>query len=1348
MANFNQYQNRGKKYNKHNYVEVLESITPKLYTDQDIKTFGQQVSPLDLILKTHIDIANNFNTIFNISATVEGSALRDFSGIASLFIKQNNPLKLDSFDFNRLVLKPLGVSLSNFNTSSDFKDYVVSSLLPNITLNSPNYLFGFQNKAQAHDYLIDTLSWLYFLNIGNNSSYAYQPSGYVADLLINKIFYGETITLNDGIKGLENFIWRNYGVCSLFQNLVPTPFVSSTDTYSSGLQSLTKLETLIDVLYSPLASDKNDVRVKNAFDDYISIGEYPQNLESAGAFYKLLKSVAFGMFDINDQINSILFVHSIDDCPDKYLPYLADIIGWELIGPNPDKWRMQLKNAVAIYKAKGTKRALELVTDTLFGINNSDSEVVNANLKELWESYVPNLLYYALVTECPFLESFETWRLDLANSLGISDYSQDSMDTNVRFVVDDIIKRAIGLFPDRFYLGNSIFGTNLVATGSLFDDQNNFMFNYRGRTVNFPPWEMEKYYVECSLTKEMLNYFYDRLVCLGVRKDFADSWYDYIFENVLSSEKESPRNGFLFFTANNEIPPNYDNILKNLDQNKYKYLPLWNGKSSHFKLGLDVGTFSINTDELQFGSYTGLDSVTRAVNLFTPAHAIPLLDINATDFDIAGYNEIICESVLGTPDDLFLSGVVAGYEISGMNMSSLGRVFKRTDVDLLADQVYASTVPISNIKRNSQRRRSLKNLIPKDGWYFRDGFNMPPYLAPSTVQNYNNYLPLGYIPSSGKYESIPDYNSLPQVYVKCEDLTSNSVINGVTTSATFPCRGISYSVSSCAAYSTRSDVDPIVPVIFNQIQLRAYRDSEHLASGGPVYYIDGDPVRNSANTSAGPNSQEDFFGFEFNKGIHAAYKKYVSFFSGHDLSEGAFDLSTTVVSKISATNILSLLEDTAGDGSTDLFLLQLNPLVYKEGPKTIINKTGGKNIISHAYGPILYNGFFDIAGSAATSYNLVNTTLVGEEKIIDGYYTQVMSTSGAASGTYIASTLNSLYVQVPEFRNPHILSGIEFVDSSGLGDNRASFALYSLSPSDAREGQENFSYYNSLLKVKSPDIYSFSRVRFNLKQYADYNSFLPEHLFDLRFRYFVSREPGSNFGANIDYSIGGGLIGIWIHTSPENGYTWTYTPEGVWKIHSVSDLTIEKVQLELSHLNSYPFTTLPQPVTSSLIPCINQVSSTSSHSFIGLENIPGQLFKEFKLTFNTFNPPICIPNYYSPQGTSVHRTDQEYVIEVFFRPTLGSYSELLNGYALYDSIIIRDLDLVHDVSGYTPFDLLKTFRFFTDIADSRASRNSTISSGTFETSGGSRLSYRYHPDWGTQSKSAGFNQYTQIDMKS
>lgn len=1298
MSTFSQFEDRGKKYFKHNYIEVLESLTPAFYLNDDLSTFGQQVSPIDEIINSHIDTVKKFNTIFNISGTTEGSALRTFSGAAGYFIKQNDPLKLDAFDFERLILYPLGRRFKEFSTSAEFKSYVVSTLLPNIRLNSPNYLFNTRNKAAAHDYLIKNLSWLYFLNKADSSSLRYQPSSYVSDLLVNKLYYGETIRLNDGIKGLTNYIWRNYTTCSLFSPLIPTSYKQGSEKFTSGTQSLEKLETLIDVIYSPLLSDAKDTRVQDAFDNYIAVGDYKKTAESAGAFRKLLVAISYGMFDINDQVSNILLLHSIDDCPDQYLPYLAEIIGWELIGPNPDRWRTQLKNAVAIYKAKGTKAALKLVTDTLFGIGNSprgqsvatvdisnsdtiesgenlaDSREINSNIDELWESYLPNLLYYALATECSAFDSFDIWSRSTANALNIPDYSETDMDTNIRFVVDDIIRRAAYLFPDKFFIGTVPFALN----------ESTFVFKYRNRITNTPPWEMEKYYRYCGLDRAMLDYFYDRLVCLGVRRSFVDDWYSYVDKHVFSDERVSSRNGWLFFTANNELPSNYDSILSKLDQKRYKFLPLWNGKSSHFNLSLTASTFNINTDALQFGSYTGLQSVSRAVDVFTPAHAIPNLDLNILDFDYAGYNELVSISPLFTPDDVFVSGAIGGYELSGMNMSSLGRIFKRTSVDSLSDAVYTSTIPISNLKRTSVRRRSYKNLIPKDGWYYRDGFNMPPFLAPSSTQNYNYYLPLGYIPSAGKYVSIPNYNSLPQVYTKCEDLYSNSIINGVVTSSTFPCRGTRFELSSWETYSTRGDAAPIIGLMHRKFVERSYLSAlQDLAIANLTNTVAISSAINNSNASGGPSSINEFFDFKFGKGIHRAYKQYVTSFSGHDIGDALLELS------------------------------------------------GGPNIISHTYGPLLFNGFFDNTGSAANQYNLITST-VGSEVVINAASgTGILSLMGSSYGTYVASTAQSLYVEKYELRNPHILSGIEFVQTSGDSEKN-SFVVYNLNVSDAREAQENFAYGNPLVKMKSSSFYGLPRLRFNLKNYGTPNFLSPEHNFELTTRFYIGKESGG--------LAGGGAIAIWIHTDPEDGYIWSYNQNFDWVVDPVSAINLQKAQ-ELSHYFPVPLYQIPDTILSGSIPCINQVFETTSITKVGIENLTSSLFSEAKIKFNTFNPPICIPNYYSTVAKQVHRLNQGYTVEIFMLPDDSN-----NTYTLLDYVDCKDVTLSADVSTYTPHELLTIFRYFVDVAGDRASRQASITSGIFNTSGGSRINYRYHPDWGTNSKSAGHDQYTEIDI--
>ena len=63
-----------------------------------------------------------------------------------------------------------------------------------------------------------------------------------------------------------------------------------------------------------------------------------------------------------------------DLCPEKYLKFLAGMIGWKLIGADPVSWREQIKAAPLLYKVRGTKRGL-LLAEKLVGYSIFMSEL-------------------------------------------------------------------------------------------------------------------------------------------------------------------------------------------------------------------------------------------------------------------------------------------------------------------------------------------------------------------------------------------------------------------------------------------------------------------------------------------------------------------------------------------------------------------------------------------------------------------------------------------------------------------------------------------------------------------------------------------------------------------------------------------------------------------------------------------------------------------------------------------------------------------------------------------------------------------------------------------------------------
>jgi len=1266
---------------KRNYVDVLNIITPKIYQTEDLALSGLQFSPLDTLLESHINLAKNINTVFNISGVGKGAEFISLSGASQFFIKQNNLTNITTQEFEEKILSPLGKSLKDFNKESDFRSYVEDTLIPNIRLNKPNYLFGLSTQASAHDYLINNLSWLYLLNTSANGNLAFQPSTLVVDRIVDNFFYYNPITLNEALKDVATYIWKNYTTCSLFSTyeLIPSMFLSGTGRYVSGTQQLDKLHTLIDVLYSPLYLDAKDTRVRDVFELYNSTSKFNKDTTQAGPYSKFLQAISYSMYDVDDQISKLNLLYDIDRCPDEYLPRIADLIGWELLGADSNKWRGQLKNAMIVYKSKGTKKALKLTLESVFGDTSFN---VSSEITELYESYIPNLIYYCLATECSALNSHESWTLSKALEAGVpvTSYSYTDMDHNIRTVVDAILRECFSLYPQNFTIGGVPFSVNSE-------------YDYRGVVNNIPPWELIKYYRYCDIDPRMMNFLEERLTSLGVPRYVVNGFKTYVNQNILTGTSIlSVKNGWLFFTSGVNYPPNRESILRNFEKDKVKYLPLWNSKSSSFNLSLEASSFEFSTYAKSLFTSNGLKSILKAIYEYTPAHSIPLVDLNITDEDTAGYDEYVCNNVTYSPSsDVFTaSSVFAGFSRVGMNMSSLNRDFSRREVDSLGDGVFLSGIGLSGLDRTSVRRRNYQNLINKGGWYDRTGFNMPGYYAGSDVQNFNSYIPLGYIPSAGKFAPVATYQSflydrlssitIPEVYARCEGLNSENQFYGVYSSATFPVRGTS-SVDGnyCVRYSTRGECDPIIPVMHRKMQSNAYTLAEEFVSNfgyqglDPSVYNVIQCISNSSLTTQ-PLKTEDFYRFEFGRDLHKLYLNLIKVFGLHSLTRGE---------------------------SRD---------------------NGGFNLFSHINGPLLYNGTFNVYGSALNTYPELVTSSYTSEVRLGNSYKNIFSTSALASGTYVASSTSDLYVQKYEFRNPHILSGVELVVPSGVGPNDY-FSVYKIDTSFETEDGEDFAIDNTVLKIRSKPSDGLTRVKFNLGTYGlTANKLTPEHNFKVEVPYFIGKDTTNLYG--------GGGVGVWIHTEPENGYVWSWSNKGVWEIDSVESLTKKRILENLSHYDTMPLNQIN----------VDDISSPSlliGQSLLDIRNVNSTLFKKNIVEFHTNNNLNKIPNYYNNQ---VHRLNQVYSVEVFMIP-----DPVGDSYALIDRVNMLDSTLNEMSSGYTEDELQKVMIFFRENALGLGSRVAQTTSSVFGVSGGSRINYRYHPAFGIFTQNAA-DAYTIIDI--
>jgi len=468
----NKFTSNPRKYYKTNFVDLIELITPEVYKTEDLTLSGTEVNPVSQVINTHLKVASNISTVIPLSgvANSQTSALGNISGISQYFVKQNKLTNINPYLFESRILLPLSTTLANYDTSSEFNDYLSGTLLPIIippsltqvnplqaNMTTLSSLTGSTDASSVHNYLVDNLGWMYFLNTSADGGLTYSPSSYVLNSL-NSLYMGKTIGNIAGVKGLTEYLWRNCETCS-FGGYIPTDFISGTadgitessagilPTYTSGTQKLEALQTLIDIVYSPLYIDEQDYTVKDAFDSYIDASLLLEDRTAKGPYRKFNALMGYEFADISDQIDNISLIYDIENVRNEHLQYIADLIGFKLRGASPSKWRQQLRLALDLYKQSGTLGAIQTAINTLIVDSVFD---VSAKVQNLWESYIPFLVWYALGTESPLFKNLNTWTPGLADEAGVLTYSSSSLEENLKMVVDSILLDLYKAFPDNF----------------------------------------------------------------------------------------------------------------------------------------------------------------------------------------------------------------------------------------------------------------------------------------------------------------------------------------------------------------------------------------------------------------------------------------------------------------------------------------------------------------------------------------------------------------------------------------------------------------------------------------------------------------------------------------------------------------------------------------------------------------------------------------------------------------------------------------------------------------------------------------------------------------------------------
>lgn len=1307
---------RNQNFFKRNYFEAIKYIIPSYLYEDDVSGTPKSEDLVDTIINSHIDVAKDFSSILNVSA-VEGSvysSINTLEGIAPFFVKQNELSEISTQEFEDNILSYFGKNFKDYKTVGELENYLDDTLLPAIRLNDPNTTtFSSIGSASAiHNYLITKLSWMYFLN---TSGPTYDPSSYVKGLVVSSLFNGDKVNLNDCINGLSEHLWRN-GSGAYYPS---ASFASGTRYDLSGTQQLEKLKTWNDVIYSPLFSDNSDFRVRDKFETYIDSDLKSSSKIENGPFARLIRALSFFAFDSSNETEGISTLYDLDDCPDDYLPLVAQLIGWDLFGNDPNKWRLQLRNAVGIYKTIGTKKAVQSTVNTIFP---KDTFPIEGKLTELWESYVPYLIYYALATESDTLKSFDTWTPALANSMGVLKYATSSMDTNIRLCVDKILYDTVNQFPERFPL-------------DIWKSEFDLVFNYRGRTYEIPPFEEYPYYANIELDQPMIEFIADRLACFGVREQFALDVSSYITSNAITGDDEPRLSSWLIFTSGYNSPPNFNRLLSNINDTKIDYVSLWSGKSSHFKLVLQSSDYDFtkkNLDEVDSGDAVVFAS--KAIGKTAPAHSIPLITLEVSGdpdrftFEASCLPHVYLDSQdidQAGGNNVFASGVFLDTYKRGINTD--GNVIGKAATQSLVSPQLRGVVSIGDVPRNTSRRRSYEKVMPFNGYYDRTGFNMP---VSFDMASGLSGIPLGLIPSSLSYTPVSDHVNLPDIWAQCEGLNSNNTYYEYDVSNTQNVRGQSADFQANTDRTTdRSQLPGIYAAMHriseNQKDLRSFLNLKESLSGLENYLKDlqeslADPATDPSqlpnllsetqrvqallngdyrsyttsstnNADAGytfPAKVEDYYYFEFGRDLHRLHHTYQDNFKWHRLSPD-------------------------------------------------VQEQDGANIFSHTFGPLLYNHDFDRLGDDA---NLVASSFANPTK-----YT-VSSAAFTGAGSFAATATSSMYIGTYERISSGLVDSVEMVLTSGLGDD-SSFSVIKVPGSQRATYEDPFMYDKTFVLMRS-GVGAATRMRFDISKYAADSSYpiatnflSPEHEFKVTLESLTSKDSG--------LTTGGKKIGIWIHTKPEEGQMWTYTPEGDWVQHSQ---LISRQDL----LNKYSHTKLlelkqndPQNTNSQTnYQCLGQTQINRNSPILGLS---ANDFEALEVTFDTRNRDIRLPYDYQKEHEQLHRLDQNYVIEIFMAPgnppdefmvvdklvvqdlTMKKMSEIFAAGTKNDPLCVLG-DFKRLCEEYrvelTKQDLFDVFKHFNNLsgknaATAFASRDKDKTETIMESEGGSRIDYRY-----------------------
>lgn len=679
----------GQQHFKSNYIEVIKRIVPDYYDETEYNLFGSEEDLQYRVLGSILYVTNNVSSLIG-APTTYNLQVSSFSGNESYIpycVPFNNLTDVSPTTYENYVLRPLGKTFASFTNQAQFSDFLLTSALPHTQVNYVSDYFARQfssivdhnvtTVSAVSNTLIDKLGWVYFLNTSGTivDSASVGVSSFLYSSLMDNTYYGKRIKTSDGVRNLFKWMYHNskgtsVAWSSIRDKYLPVPFNSPSSTYNvepglpgnyyaSGGQLVSALDTLVNVWVNE--DDPNSLYYRDIVNASL-LGLNVSRMENSGPMGKMLKALAYGFYDVQTSVRDIQYLLDIERCPEEFLQYLGRYLGWTFFSDDPDKWRDQLKQAIYLYKAKGTRQALAnavnmVIPSSVYNPNNPVSGV-----QELWESYVPNLIYYALKTETnlgvnnkEYLNLKTSWNTALGASgidLRIKNYDPNDKDKNVRFVVDAVLELLNTKYNYMDIGGIPYKETSFWKSQHARTDQPGYQ--YRDAFLTIPPWEENRFYQNCSMGPNMDDFIrsvssilskpYTEAGC-GLAVSSANNVANYILSSVSIKDANGinepgwgANNTFKFMTSSLELPFNYQQVIRSGNLEGMSVFDYWNSKSSEVHSKFHASSIDFSSNDFTNLAKTkigrkGIPTIVDIFRQFAPFHTLNKIFVGSGIYD-------------------------------------------------------------------------------------------------------------------------------------------------------------------------------------------------------------------------------------------------------------------------------------------------------------------------------------------------------------------------------------------------------------------------------------------------------------------------------------------------------------------------------------------------------------------------------------------------------------------------------------------------------------------------------------------------------------------------------------------